>query len=604
MAEQRLMLILVGLTLTMGLATIFLLGYLPTLAEPSVVIELYHATFHPTGFLEETYTYQVRQEGLRFLFRTWNAPLSTTPLDAPYIAPITVDAAPDAIGYYKDYRGTLQIDEPFQDDPSVVSTIAALAERSEVGSFRPDRYPPGTYTVAFTFMLHPPVERDDEWAHLNLQLADRHLPYQTVEVTFTNADYIHEIFPHPPSLQVVREGSDIMVTGSSRENELLEIELLIDRTAVDQLMGFPRVVEDIKATTVNANQLATIQYYGAIASTYLGQIMVLVIPFLFYLLYYRYGREREYTVPRYLSTVPNNTRKPWIVNQIFEDTALDFDDNGFYATLLDLHRRRKIQINTSGETLQITLIDTEVDDRYERKVMTFLGTLAQNNVVDSTMLQAATQRIRQGVPEGLLEAQTWGAQLTALTTSADKQVAAEFIVSGRRRVLPLLVLGVSLIAAIILQLVTTPWDPTPLIIALLTALIALLQVGITFLFPPSLFGRWKGDAYKEKLEWDAFTRHLSDYARLQQYAPEDVAIWGNWLVYGTALGVGDMVSRVMRTLNIDAPEAYFYPLMPLYFYPLMMARAPPRGGSRGFGGGGGGGFGAGGGFGGGGGGAR
>jgi uncharacterized membrane protein len=577
MAEQRLMLILVGLTLIMGLASVVLLGDLPSLSAPGVVIEAYHATFFPTGVLEERYTYQIRQEGLRFLFRTWDAPLTTTPLEIPYITPLAIDAAPDAIGYSKDYLGALQIEAPFHDDPSVRSTIAALAERSEVGSFRPDRYPPGTYTVAFTFRIHPPLERDDEWAHLNLQLANRHLPYQSVEVVFTDADYIHDLFPHPPSFQVVREENRIIVTGSSREDELVEMELLIDRTAVDELMGFPRTLPNIEATTVNANQIGRIQFYGALASMYLGQILVLVFPVLFYLLYMRYGRERDYTVPRYLSIVPNPTRKPWVVNQIFEDTALDFDDNGLYATLLDLHRQRKLQINTSGETLRITIIDTEVTDRYERQVMAFLQTLAQNNVVDSTMLQAATLRIRKGDAEGRLIARTWGTQLTALTTSVDKQVASEFVVSGRRRVLPLLILAVGLLAAIILQLVTTPWHPAPLIVALLTTVIALLQVGITYLFPPSLFGRWKGDAYKEKLEWDAFTRHLSDYARLQQYAPEDVSTWGDWLVYGTALGVGDTVSRAMRTLQIDVPEAYFFPLMPLYFYPLMTARAAPRG---------------------------
>ncbi len=98
MAEQRLMLILVGLTFTVGLATVVLLGYLPSLSEPGVVIEAYQATFHPTGLLEETYTYQIRQDGLRFLFRTWDAPLSTMPLEIPYIEPLNIEAAPNSIG--------------------------------------------------------------------------------------------------------------------------------------------------------------------------------------------------------------------------------------------------------------------------------------------------------------------------------------------------------------------------------------------------------------------------------------------------------------------------------------------------------------------------
>ncbi|HEX7556653.1 MAG TPA: hypothetical protein VF338_08510, partial [Leptolinea sp.] len=36
------------------------------------------------------------------------------------------------------------------------------------------------------------------------------------------------------------------------------------------------------------------------------------------------------------------------------------------------------------------------------------------------------------------------------------------------------------------------------------------------------------------------------------YAPQDLAIWSEWLIYGTALGVGDCVSRAMKNLNIPA----------------------------------------------------
>ena len=59
--------------------------------------------------------------------------------------------------------------------------------------------------------------------------------------------------------------------------------------------------------------------------------------------------------------------------------------------------------------------------------MAFLDALAQNNVVDSAMLQAATIRIRQGDVEGRMLARTWGTQLTALTTSVDKQVARDIL---------------------------------------------------------------------------------------------------------------------------------------------------------------------------------
>jgi hypothetical protein len=45
-------------------------------------------------------------------------------------------------------------------------------------------------------------------------------------------------------------------------------------------------------------------------------------------LYVVVGRERRFVVPKYLSTVPNKERKPWIVNLVFKGDAFDFDENG------------------------------------------------------------------------------------------------------------------------------------------------------------------------------------------------------------------------------------------------------------------------------------
>ena len=55
-------------------------------------------------------------------------------------------------------------------------------------------------------------------------------------------------------------------------------------------------------------------------------------------------------MPRYLSFVPDATLKPWVVNMVFAGEPGDFDENGFYATVLDLYRRGFLEIlpETSG----------------------------------------------------------------------------------------------------------------------------------------------------------------------------------------------------------------------------------------------------------------
>ena len=84
--------------------------------------------------------------------------------------------------------------------------------------------------------------------------------------------------------------------------------------------------------------------------------------------------------------------------------------------------------------------------------------------------------------------------------------------------------------------------------------VVIVQAAIAFAAPSTLFGHWKDDRYKEKLEWDAFTHFLSDMAMIQKYAPADLSMWGDWLVYGTALGVGDKVEKAMKALNIRVAD--------------------------------------------------
>ena len=55
---------------------------------------------------------------------------------------------------------------------------------------------------------------------------------------------------------------------------------------------------------------------------YCAKIAVLFVPFLLLYIYYWYGREKSFTVPEYLSTIPNPALKPWQVNLLFKGDAL------------------------------------------------------------------------------------------------------------------------------------------------------------------------------------------------------------------------------------------------------------------------------------------
>ncbi|MFA9436505.1 MAG: DUF2207 domain-containing protein [Candidatus Bathyarchaeota archaeon] len=588
------------LVITLGLALAINVAQPLDAFEGDAVVSDYSAVFYSDGTLEETFTYKINVEGKRFLFRFWEDQLSTSPLQNPHILLVDIEAPANTIRYVKDYAGQFStLDETSY---NTEMQINSLAYRNEAGAFRPEGYTPGEYMVKYTFKIKPPLEVDDENVHLNLKLASVHLPYEKVRVAFEDPGYIVKSYSHPPTLRKTTDMNMIVFSGSSGEDQLLEFEFLMTHGVLDILEGDQRMVQDVESLTVNANRVLWIEYMIASLSILVMRLAGFVMPIGLYMIWNRVGKEKDYVVPRTLSVVPNKDRAAWVVNLVFKSDAADFDEDGFYATLLDLHIKEKIRISTEETEATIEILDDQGLDRYEDRVMDFLSSIAVNDVVSPQNMNEMAERGKSNSVDasrlGLIQA-----KYSKLTTSTDEKVAKEFTVNGKKElVMPA---ALCLMSSLILAgaFTVSPNANWVFFKALVYSLIPLLQVIIAALFPTTLFGYWKDDNLREKLQWDAFKAHLSDFSQLDRYGPEDINMWGRWLVYGTALGVGDKVAEAMNMLEVDYAPVRFVPTYYYWFRPITTARL--YGSSRsGSGGSGGGGFGGGGGMGGGGGGVR
>jgi hypothetical protein len=425
-----------------------------------------------------------------------------------------------------------------------------------------------------------------------------------------------------------------------------------------------------------------------------GTVLVLLIPVLLIALWLKRGRERDAVVPEFLSFVPNPEEKPWLVHLLFHGEALDFNDHGLSATLLDLHRRRVLEItkNPENQELSIRILQHDVDDPYERRVMSALRAISIKDVVDTRVMRKEiydlpdlwSEEVRgqlagltafpevfgafsRGIPVSALQLGSlvagplflvwisfispqiglytfalilafiflwafWfrdrcegttrgeqprsssptlfsarvqvsrfgllllmvlavissGALLSAagqpqetirilffiglsampailsrvfppttygvIDSAPEKAVVKNYLVNGRGLVLPLFAISLLVFVGSFVAMLMGVAAPTSGTLAICLGITALVQSVLAWSFPPTLFGRWKDDYYREKLQWDAFGRFLSDMALMEKYAPEDLSRWGDWLVYGTALGVGDKVVEAMDALNIHIPD--------------------------------------------------
>ena len=413
---------------------------------------------------------------------------------------------------------------------------------------------PGNTPPNIRMSINPPLEYDTTTTHLNLKLAgETHIPYRNVKITIP-AKGIDQVYAYPPSMQTEKTGDSYVITGSLAANEILAVEMLGPSEGFSQFPGFRTAVDDVRGKTASAAFWYNLPYYAAYLMNILGKIAIILVPLLFIFIYRRYGREKEFTVPAYLSTMPETTLKPWQVNLLFTNDAVDFDENGYYATLLDLHRRKVIAIREKGEGkgVEIRVLSPQGTDTYEQRVIAFVSMLSENGVLDTDHIEALAKKAQtvSSAEETTLQYQR---SLTDVTSRVDTAISDQYIVNGRDHlILPALasivLLGITFILFLVAPMENYITGP-----ALVLWIVVLVQVGIAFAAPSTLFGHWKDDRYKEKLEWDAFAHFLSDMAMIQKYAPADLSMWGEWLVYGTALGVGDKVEAAMKSLNIKIP---------------------------------------------------
>jgi uncharacterized membrane protein len=114
--------------------------------------------------------------------------------------------------------------------------------------------------------------------------------------------------------------------------------------------------------------------------------------------------------------------------------------------------------------------------------------------------------------------------LADITGRAGAAIPVQYVIDGREHIMPLLMtsmvaFGITLIIALVAPMQSSILYPAVVLLG-----IVVVQTVFAFAAPPALFGHWKENHYKEKLEWDAFTRFLSDMAMIQKYALSDLSM--------------------------------------------------------------------------------
>jgi uncharacterized membrane protein len=300
-----------------------------------------------------------------------------------------------------------------------------------------------------------------------------------------------------------------------------------------------------------------------------------------------FGRERTFEdIPDALSVYPKE-RKGWEVAAFFNPPFADIDQNFSSTMLLELYRRKVIDIKMKdkgilGKDMLIKINSKKNLDNAEEMFIEHLELIKELSdkkyIEDGYLniekaLSSATSAFK---PSNKSKLQT---EYLAQTSYMKKTSKTYMDTKGNT------ILLISLCALIFIGSIGVLIPP--LFVLSFVSLFILVIVCKS----SALFIKFKEDYYIEYLHWHAFKKWLSGFPSMKQSPPEAVVLWEKYLVYAAALGVASKVAKQLKNWGVIDDRRYNMVVGVSHFSSASFGSS----GSGGAGGGGGGGAGGGGG---------
>ena len=492
--------------------------------------------------IRELYNYTVNKDNkYRMLYRYWDIPIAINRISKGLI--IISNQSSNSF-YIKDFNGKVYA------DPSIYNLVKEHSFKNEIGIANPKYFKNGDYYFTYEAILLPPIYRDDSFDYINLKLADKHLPYREVKIIINDPQQrIINISKHFNG-EITRKGDQYIIKTASSKNGLIEMSFLLKRNS---FTGDIQSTKDIeKRFREEQERIKTYLAFLRVKKIFHNIILLLLLifPLILIILYNKYGTEKFFVIPKMIHFVPSK-KKPWIVNLLFNGDSAKIDKNGFISTLLDFYNRKIIDIHPykarellkTNEYVKIKIINQPKElDEYESKVFNLLKNYSTNNVFD----------IRK-IKTDLRFDPYFRKEFFKLLSYKDKKLVNQYI---ENKVVPIAstIFGIMLVTFIIFFLMK---------ILDLFLILFMIDLALLVFSPYQLFGRWRGNYYREYLQWQSFRNFLKNLATINKKEIQDISVWKEFLIYGTALGVGERVAKTMKELNISTDELRIYPFLVL-----------------------------------------
>lgn len=279
-------------------------------------------------------------------------------------------------------------------------------------------------------------------------------------------------------------------------------------------------------------------------------------------IYLKYGREPKIQYNALYERDPPTKDPPIFVNAMFDGKIGSLNDRAFQASVMDLINRKYINLcpNSTDDNI-ILKLNYEQDfsklKDYEIDLVNILKFIGVNGIIDFKKIrnilssQAAARKFSE-------KYQLWKSDYEKI--NVDSVIDKYFINDGNTyfKIYGFILLIISIVIFLLSFNSIVPSASDATFISVISFLIGIICLQL----PSSIAGRWTEFGMDQNKRWKNFKKFLNDFSLIKEHPPSSIAIWNQYLVYGTALGVAKNVKKAMDinlpTDSLANNDLYYY----------------------------------------------
>ena len=324
-------------------------------------------------------------------------------------------------------------------------------------------------------------------------------------------------------------------------------------------------IKKIQEDYENANEFANT---GFLVVDILA-ILSITIPVI---IYFREGREPKIVYNGIYEREPPTKDSPAFVNAMqggFGKTIGEPNTHGFQATIMDLINRKIISISKeeSNKLKNSAIMEIRYDKLgelkpFENEVLNILKPFELNGKINLDHMESSLKG-SQIAKNFSTEIEYWEKSFKS-TYLPKSKLKKYFIESGANHIkyygIIIIILAIILGYFSINSIVDNAFKS--LIVAIFMGIIGIVCLNI----PSTVGGRWTDEGAEYNTKWKNFKKYLKDYSLIKEHPPESIAIWNEYLVYATALGVADEVYKAMKMIEYNGNDYFHSNDLFLFYY--------------------------------------